>query len=139
MAAIRHERGKTKNILMSVTPSTAFSADSLVKFSSGKLVPCVAGDAAIDVVGVIRKAIVSTDSDYASDREVPIEVPVEKHVEYELEVGTGAIAATDKGTEYDLAGPTTVDQSATTDKVVKLIRFKTTTKGIFWIKFNGSY
>lgn len=139
MAAIRHERGKTKNILMSVTPSTAFSADSLVKFSSGKLVPCVAGDAAIDVVGIIRKAIVSTDSDYASDREVPIEVPVEKHVEYELEVGTGAIAATDKGTEYDLAGPTTVDQSATTDKVVKLIRFKTTTKGIFWIKFNGSY
>lgn len=139
MAAIRHERGKTKNILMSVTPSTVFSADSLVKFSSGKLVPCVAGDAAIDVVGIIRKAIVSTDSDYASDREVPIEVPVEKHVEYELEVGTGAIAATDKGTEYDLAGPTTVDQSATTDKVVKLIRFKTTTKGIFWIKFNGSY
>ena len=139
MAAIKKERGETKNIDLPVTPSTAFSADSLVKFSSGKLVPCVAGDAAIDVVGIIRKAIVAADADYTLDRTVPIEVPKEKHVEYEMEVGTGAIAATDKGTEYDLAGPTTVDQSATTDKVVKLIRFKSSTKGVFWIKFNGSY
>lgn len=124
---------------MPVTPSQVFVADSLVKFTSGKLVPCIAGDAAIDVVGIIRKAIATTDSDYASDRLVPIEVPVEKHVEYEMEVGTGTIAETDKGTEYDLAGPTTVDQTATTDKVVKLIKRMTATKGVFWIKFNGSY
>jgi len=124
---------------MPVTPSTAFVADSLVKYSSGKLVPCVAGDAAIDVVGIIRKAITSADSDYALDREVPIEVTAEKHCLYEMEVGTGAIAATDRGTEFDLAGPTTVDQSATTDKVVKLKKFISATKGVFYIKFNGSY
>lgn len=139
MAIIRHERGKTKTIDLPVTPSQAFVTDSLVKFSSGKLVPCVAGDAAIDVVGIIRKAITSADSDYAVDRKVPIEVPAEKFVEYEMEVGTGTIAATNVGTEYDLAGPVTVDQSATTDKVVKLVRFKSTTKGVFYIKFNGSY
>jgi hypothetical protein len=139
MANIILRKGKTKNIDMSVTPSQAFVADSLVKFTSGKLVPCIAGDAAIDVVGIIRKAITSADSDYALDRTVPIEVPAEKHVVYEMEVGTGAIAATDRGTEYDLAGPVTVDQSATTDKVVKLIKFLTTTKGEFLIKFNGSY
>lgn len=124
---------------MDITPSQVFAADSLVKFSSGKLVPCVAGDAAIDVVGIIRKAIAATDSDYALDRKVPIEVPQEKHCVYEMEVGTGAIAATDRGTEFDLAGPATVDQSATTDKVVKLIKFISTTKGEFFIKFNGSY
>lgn len=139
MAIIRKESGKTKTVNLPVTPSQAFVTDSLVKFSSGKLVPCVAGDAAIDVVGIIRKAITSADSDYAVDRMVPIEVPAEKHVEYEIEVGTGTIAATDRGTEYDLAGPVTVDQTGTTDKVVKLIRFKSTTKGVFWIKFNGSY
>jgi hypothetical protein len=139
MANIILRSGKTKNENMPVTPSQVFVADSLVKYSSGKIVPCVAGDAAIDVVGIIRKAIATTDSDYASDREVPIEVPAEKHCLYEMEVGTGTIAATDRGAEFDLAGPTTVDQSATTDKVVKLKKFISTTKGVFYIKFNGSY
>ena len=124
-----------------VTPSTAFTADTFVKFSSGKLVPCVAGDgdAATQIVGVIRKTIVSTDSDYASDRLVPIEVPVEKHVEYTIDVGTGTIAATDQGTEFDLAGAGTIDQSATTDKIAKLIKYMSSTKGVFWVKMNGSY
>jgi hypothetical protein len=139
MASIILRKGETKNENMSVTPSQAFSADTLVKFTSGKLVPCIAGDAAIDVVGIIRKAIASTDADYALDRLVPIEVPAEKHCVYEMEVGTGTIAATDRGTEYDLAGAATVDQSATTDKVVKLIKFISTTKGEFFIKMNGSY
>lgn len=139
MSVIFKKRGKTKTINLPVTPSQAFVTDSLVKFTSGKLVPCIAGDAAIDVVGIIRKAIVSTDADYASDRLVPIEVPLEKHVEYELDIGTGTIAATDLGTEYDLAGPVTVDQSATTDKVVKLVARISATKGVFLIKFNGSY
>ena len=132
------KRGKTKTINMAVTPSTAFTADTFVKFSSGKLVPCVAGDAAVLVEGVIRKAIASTDADYALDREVPIEVPTERFVEYEIDVGTGTIAATDRGTEFDLAAAGTVDQTGTTDKVVKLVRFLTSTKGVFYVKFSGS-
>lgn len=139
MSVIQKVRGLTKTILLPVTPSTVLAADSLVKFTSGKLVACVAGDAAIDVVGVFRGVIAATDSDYAVDRLIPIEVPVEKHVEYLLDVGTGTIAATDVGAEFDLAGPTTVDQSATTDKVVKLTKYVSSTKGWFFIKFNGSY
>lgn len=134
-----HFAGKTKTINLPVTPSQAFTADTAVKFTSGKLVPCIAGDAAIDVVGIIRKTIASGDSDYALDRSVPIEVPAEKHVEYLCDVGTGTIAATDQGTEYDLGAAGYVDQSATTDKVVKLLRQISTTKGVFLIKFNGSY
>lgn len=137
MAVIK-KRGKVKTINMPITPSQAFTADTFVKFSSGKLVPCAAGDAAVLLEGIIRKTIASTDADYALDREVPIEVPVEKHVEYEIDVGTGTIAATDQGTEYDLAGAGTVDQTGTTDKVVKLVRRLSSTKGIFYVKFNGS-
>jgi hypothetical protein len=132
------KRGQTKNIDLPVTPSTAFTADTFVKFSSGKLVPCVAGDAALDIVGVIRKTIASTDADYASDRLVPIEVPVERHVEYTIDIGTGTIAATDVNTEYDLAAAGTIDQTGTTDKVAKLIKFVSSTKGVFFVKFNGS-
>src|ERR1044072_3757315 len=132
------KRGKTKNIDMPVTPSTAFTADTLVKSSSGKLVACVAGDAALDIVGVIRKTIASTDADYALDRLVPIDAPAERHVEYTIDIGTGTIAATDVNTEYDLAAAGTIDQTATTDKVAKLIKFVTSTKGVFFVKFNGS-
>ena len=132
------KRGKTKTINMAVTPSTAFAADTFVKFSSGKLVPCAAGDAAVLVEGVIRKAITASDPDYALDREVPIEVPTDRFAEYEIDVGTGSIAATDKGTEFDLAGAGTVDQTGTTDKVVKLVRFLSAAKGVFYIKFSGS-
>ena len=132
------KRGKTKNIKMAVTPSQVFTADTFVKFSSGKLVPCVAGDAAVLVEGVIRKTIAASDPDYALDREVEIEVPVERFVEYEIDVGTGSIAATDRGTEFDLAGAGTVDQTGTTDKVVKLVRFLSASKGVFYVKFSGS-
>jgi hypothetical protein len=131
------KRGKTKMIDFPMTPSTALTADTFVKLSSGKIVACVAGDAALDIVGVNRKTIAATDADYASDRMIQIEVPVERHVEYTIDVGTGTIAATDLNTEYDLAAAGTIDQSATTDKVAKLIKFVSSTKGVFWVKFNG--
>jgi hypothetical protein len=137
MAVIR-KSGKVKTILMPVTASTAFTKDTLVKFSSGKLVPCVSGDAAIDIEGVIRHTIASTDADYASDRLVPIEVPTEKHVIYIVDVNA-SLAATDLGTEYDISGPGTVDHSATSDKVVKTVGYISATKGLFHIKFKGSY
>lgn len=131
------KKGKTKNILMPVTPSQAFTADTFVKFSSGKLVPCQSGDAAALVEGVIRKTIASTDADYANDRLVEIEVPVERHCQYEIDVNSGLVA-TDLGTEFDLADAATVDHAGTTDKVVKLIKYLSATKGIFYVKFSGS-
>lgn len=138
MAAILKE-GKTKTVLVDVTPSTAFTKDTFVKLVSGKLVPCAAGDAAVLIYGVIRHTIASTDADYASDRKVPVEVPVEKGTLYIVDVGTGTIAQTDQGTEFDLAGPGTIDQTATTDKVAFLHQYLSSTKGVFEIKFRGSY
>lgn len=137
MAVIR-KSGKVKNVLLPVTTSTAFTKDTFVKFTSGLLVPCVSGDAAIDIEGVIRNTIAATDADYATARMVAIEVPTEKHVIYEIDVNAGLLS-TDLGTEYDISGPGTVDHSGTTDKVVKTVKYISATKGRFHVKFKGSY
>lgn len=132
------KRGKTKSIWLPVTTSQVFTKDSIVEFTSGLLAPADAGEAAIDLVGIIRKTIAATDSDYATSRLVPIEVPVEKHVEYIADFNSGLLS-TDLGTEYDLADAVTVDHAATTDKCFKVIGYISATKGIVFIKFNGSY
>lgn len=137
MAVIR-AAGKVKTVLVPVTPSTAFTRDTLVKFASGKVTPSEAGDAAAITFGVIRHTIASTDSDYASDRLIPIEVPVEKHVEYDVDVNSGLVA-TDLGAEFDIAGAGTVDRAASTDDVFLCIKRFSATKGRFFIRFNGSY
>lgn len=136
--AFRVFKGKTKKMPMPVTPSTALAKDSLVTFTSGKLVAATSSTAAVDIVGIIPKAIVSTDSDYASDRLVDIIVPMEKHVVYEGDVTSGLVA-TDVGAEVDLTDASTVNRGAGSVDVVKVVGVKTSTKGYFFIKFNGSY
>ena len=121
-----------------VTPSTALSKNSLVKFTSGKLVAATAGTASADIVGILQKAIVSTDSDYASDRLVNVVVPVGRHFLVEADVTSGLVA-TDVGGEFDLTDASTVDRTASSVKVVKCIRRISATKGLFWLKANGAY
>ena len=137
MAFVR-KRGKVKTIHLPVTPSTALTLNTIVKFSSGKLIAATTGDGPTGLIGLVKKTIASTDSDYASDRLVPVEVPVEKHVEYELAVD-GNLAATDLGTEYDLQDAGTVDHDATTDKIFLITKYISATKAWGFIKFNGSY
>ena len=132
------KRGKTKKIPMSVTPSTAFSKDALVTFSSGKLIPATSSTPAVDIIGIIPKAIASTDSDYASDRLVEILVPVEKNIVVEADVTSGLVAA-DVGLEVDLTNSLTVNRGANSIKVVKCLQVISSTKGLFFVKFNGSY
>lgn len=137
MAVIR-KRGKVKTVPFPVTTSTAFTRDTFVKLTSGLIAPATSGDDSGTTIGVIRQTIAATDADYATARTVEIEVPLEKHVEYEIDVNAGLLS-TDLGTEYDLAGAGTIDHSATTDKVAKCIKYISATKGWFWFKFNGSY
>ena len=136
--AFKKVRGKTKMTPMPVTPSTAFAANSLVTFSSGKLIPATSSTAALDIIGVIPKAIASTDADYASDRLVDIIVPVEKYTVWEGDVTSGLVA-TDVGTEVDLTDASTVNRAAGSVDAVKVVRVLSTTKGLFYIKFNGAY
>jgi len=131
-------RGKTKEIPLPVTPSTALAAGSLVTLTSGKLVAAVDSTANTAIVGILKTAITATDDDYAADRLVSVIVPVEKHVVYEADVTSGLVA-TDVGVECDLTDASTVNRGASSVDVAKCVGVISSTKGLFWLKLNGSY
>lgn len=120
-------RGKTRIVWLPVTTSTALSADSLVKFTSGLLVASTSGDATNLAVGVLVKAIVSTDSDYATARFVPVRVPVEKFCEWEFT--TASLVSTDVGLLADLTDASTVNRGASSVNVVRITEYVSATKG----------
>lgn len=130
--------GKMKEIWLPVTTSTIMSKNSLVTPSSGLLVAVTSGTAAVDIMGVIEKAIVATDADYATARFVPIKVPTDRHATFEATV-TATLVSTDVGLEVDLTDASTVNRGATSIKAVKIMKFISTTKALVMIKFNGGY
>ena len=80
--------------------STAFAFDDLVYLDSdGYLTPAVDG-ANIVCLGLIKKAIASGDSDYASNTRVPVQV-CDENAEYLCDVSTGTAAQTDVGEHID--------------------------------------
>lgn len=130
--------GRLKDRFLPVTPSTALSKNSLVTFSSGKLVAATSSTAAADIIGVVEKAIVSTDSNYATDRLIAVRIPVERMSLWEADVTSGLVA-TDVGVEVDLTDASTVNRAASSIKAVRVVQVISTTKGLFWLKFMGSY
>jgi hypothetical protein len=130
--------GKTKEMQLPVTPSTVLSEGAILTFTSGKLVAAGAATTAANTVGILKKAILSSDSDYASDRLVSVLVPIEPHVVFEADVTSGLVA-TDVGGEFDLTSSTHVNRAASAVDVVKCVGVISSTKGLFFVKLNGSY
>lgn len=124
----RRYRGKSKFIWLPVTTSTALSAGALVTFTTGLLTAATSSTAAADIIGVIRHAIASTDSDYATARLVEVEVPVEKNVEWVFD--TASLVAADIGTSVDLTDSLTVNRGASSIKVVQVLKVLSATQGI---------
>ena len=137
--SFRKVKGKTKNQALPVTPSTALPARSLVAFvgGTGKLVAATAATPVDDLVGILLKEIAATDADYADDRNVLVEIPVEKNVLYEFD--TTGLLATDIGSDVDLADNVSVDRAAVVVGAVKVLKRLTATKGQGNIKFRGSF
>jgi hypothetical protein len=135
--AFRKVSGRTMVKHLPMTPSTAITSGSLVTFASGKLVAAVAGTTAPNLVGVIRKTITAADADYAADRLVPVEIPLDKHVTYEFPT-TGLVAA-DIGVDVDLTDANTVNRAATAIGVVRTTKVLSATKGQGFVKINGSF
>ena len=131
-------RGKTKEIQLPVTVSTAITAGTLLTTTSGKLVAATSSTAAVNIVGILKATIAATDSDYATARNVTVVVPTEKHVVYEADVTSGLVVA-DIGLEQDLTDGATVNRAASSVDVVKCIGVISSTKGLFLVKINGSY
>ena len=124
------KQGKTKTMQLPVTPSTAIGVGALVAWSSGKLIAATSTTAPSAIAGVLKKAIVSTDDDYADDRLVGVEVSVEKYAVWEGDVTSGLVA-TDRGGFFDLTSSTHVNRGATTYDVVQCVKVISTTKGLF--------
>lgn len=123
----RRKQGKTKFLWLPVTVSTTFSAGGIVAWSSGYLIEATSTTAVSTHVGVIRHAIVATDSNYATARLVEVEVPVENYVIWEADV-TATLVVADRGLYCDLTNNLTVNRAASTYDAVQIIRYISTTK-----------
>lgn len=137
--SIRLVRGKCKNEFLDMTTSTVLAANSIVEITSGLVGAADDNDTAL--AGVNVKAIATTDADYALARKVPILVPVERHVVWEIDVESGdiAVAATHQGLEVGIVTAGTVDLDDTTNKVFLITEVVSTTKVRGYLKVNGSY
>lgn len=135
MAFTRH-KGKTVTRWLPVTTSTTFTKGDIVAWSSGLLIKATTTSAAKTHVGVIKKTIASTDADYATARLVPVEVPLEKMVEWR---STGvALVATENGLWQDLLTAGTVDRAGSTYDAVQQKGIISATEGIFVLNLGGA-
>jgi hypothetical protein len=131
--------GKVKTIWLPVDASGgAMPRGSLVTVTSGVLELVTSSTANTAIVGILDKAVATTDADYAVARLLPVIVPVEKHVEYEADVTSGLVA-TDVGLEVDATDHLALNRGASSVDVAKCVKVLSATKGIFWLKINGSY
>ncbi len=127
------KQGKTKLMWLPVTPSTALSKGALVVWSSGKLIAATSSSVSSDIAGVLRHAIAATDSDYATDRLVEVEVPVDKFTVWEADVTSGLVAA-DLGLYVDLTDSVTINRGASTYDIAQVVKRISATKG--WVILN---
>lgn len=135
MAFTRH-KGKTVTRWLPVTTSTTFTKGDIVQWSSGLLIKATTTSAASASVGVIKKTIASTDSDYATARLVPVEIPLEKMTQWR---STGvALVASENGLWQDLASAGTVDRAGSTYDAVQQVSIISATEGIFILNLGGA-
>lgn len=135
--SFRRVQGRTKLMWLPVTASTALSANSLVAFDSGKLIAATSATAPTSIIGVLRHAITSSDSDYADERLVEVEVPTENNVVWEADVTSGLVAA-DIGLFKNITSATHVDKDASSYDVVQCVKVLSTTKGLFILNVGTS-
>lgn len=121
-----------------MTASTVAGAGALMVPSSGKLIVATNTAKAYSIVGVLRHTIAATDADYASERLVEVEVPVEKWVIWNAPVNVGTLVATSMGLYFDLSTDdlgAAVDQSATAENIAFCTKYLSATEGEFVLNF----
>ena len=122
-----------------MTTSLALVKSTLVEFTSGRIAAADADETADNIAGVLAKTTASTDSDYATARLIPVEVPTERHVMWEADATGFTAGGTDEGVEYGISDSGTVDQTETTAKVFKVMQVVSATKVRGYLKVNGAY
>lgn len=129
------KQGKTKVMYFPVAASAGAMAEgSVVALASGTLILATNTTPSYYCVGVLRKTVTTADSDYATARLLPVEVPVEKNVVWEADVTVGTLATGSVGLYFDLTTAddgSGVDQSASTFDIAFCTKFISTSKGEF--------
>jgi len=127
-------KGKTKTVWLPVTTSTVMTKGDIVSWSSGLLIRATSSTTALSHAGVAKKTILATDSDYATARVIPVEVPVEKNVIWTADF-TATLVTTDLGAECDLTDAQTVNRGASSVDACIIQEYISTTKGRVLINF----
>lgn len=101
--------------------STAYAPGDALKYSAGKVIPATAGDA---VCGVCCEEVLSSDSDYATVRNIARQL-VHSQYRFQATVTIGTALASMEGSTFDIdtANPGSIDVSGsgtqfTIDKVL---------------------
>lgn len=133
MTFIRY-RGKTKTMYYPRPASQVFTKGALVYFNgSGQVIPA---DATSGMhVGVIKKTVATTDDDYASSVLVPVEVPIERWVEWRATAASAVVA--DIGLEIDLTDSVTADRANSAKDALLVTGFISATELLVTILSNA--
>jgi hypothetical protein len=131
---ITRHTGKPKFEHYPKVASAAIPLHGLVYWNgSGVVVKATATSG--DHAGIIQRAVVATDADYATSSMVPVDVPTAEDT-FLADVKTGTLTTAMIGNQYDLhADGDGIDVTASAKKVVTVVGFVSASKAI--IKINA--
>ena len=101
--------------------------DVVTKDSSGYITKATATTPRSEIVGLIQRIVVSTDSDYASNTMIEVDVPQDGD-EFDFDVGTGSAVQSMVNKKFDLKDHDELSVSAQLTKAVEVLRIISTTK-----------
>ncbi len=115
-----------KNSKVASKTLTAYAQGEWLTNDGTNTIPATTTTKRLD--GICQDAKLVTDSAVTP---VNCLVPRSPNAGVIMDVGTGAIAKDDEGQAFDLATSTTINASSSTYSPLKLVKFLTTTKGVF--------
>ncbi len=113
--------------------STVFAFNDVVtRDSSGYLVRATATTPRSELLGLIQRDVLSTDTDYASNTLVPV-AEFDDKCEFLADVSTGTAVQAMVGKRYDLDDHNSIDVNSTLQRCVEVVRVVSTSQVI--VKF----
>lgn len=123
-------KGRTATKTVKMTASVAAEEGSILYPDPGNAGQyTIADSTAGGEFVVLRKTIASTDSDYASTKNVVVEYPVDWGVEWYFSVGAGTFTAADIGAYADLNDGVSVAVDTASKKHVLITGYISATRG----------
>lgn len=127
---IKHNSGEIIIESYTAPASTAFAFNDVVtRNSSGLLAKATATTPRSELLGLIQQTIVSTDSDYASAKNVGV-LLFDEDNDFVADVSTGTLVQSMAGKKFDLDDENSINVNRTLQKSVQIVRVLSTTKAI---------